>query len=58
MQQTYGLLHYCFLWCSLMKCEEVERLEKQIKSLEVLVKLLRAKLKQAREVKKKGAKND
>jgi archaellum component FlaC len=41
-----------------MKCEEVERLEKQIKSLEVLVKLLRAKLKQAREVKKKGAKRD
>jgi prefoldin subunit 5 len=37
--------------------QEVERLERQIEALEALVKLLRAKLKQAREVKRKGVKS-
>ena len=38
--------------------QEVVALERHIKSLEALVKLLRAKLKHARELKKRGAKND
>lgn len=38
--------------------QEVAGLERHIKFLEALLKLFRAKLKHARELKKRGAKND